>query len=918
MKRILIILLVLVALLAAGGFFLVKKYITPLDLPAYIVDAEEAMAAPGTIAIASVDMTYLRKVEKLLNPDKDPSPLPAAHTADKKTLLDKLKRQGIDVVAATDYALGTINVSQQKPAYSLVLYGRFAAEQFRKALSQHYQVEESANGTLLITQNAEPVKDPCADPTKLPAPKQQALLLQNNRILLSSPELMPVLLKRFSEKALAGVPLGNWRKFRKQKAVAAAVIAPAEAKKGAVDLPSAIIMGALSQQPLKEVYAGAVINVLPQPGFTMQVDAHANKATWPLEVKTKYDAWAADAMLELQDMPTVAALVKSLDVQADGNILHFKTLANKKTLDNLEKIPGEFVQMAFTGVFGGEKARPAGAEQVVKDNEVEKYQPQFDFSAVEPFDDKPAVYKPDYLAGPIAIRLKKIALFDADDSVLELEVNAQGKGFENLPGEMMHQSTNSPVAGLSITRVEDKAGNNLLREELCGPARNAVMASLSTMRDKEFKNNEWISKSIGVQGNKSVRLKPNVTLSDVALIKGHVAIQAATKTSTKTLQVPLFRKTIQTGSVRMFFRKNTPSGVRYTLSGDSNKILAVRAKNAKGQYLASDGSSAVGSDTKMVSKRFKGKVASVEVVVADAMQTKDYPFEISQVGPRYGKEGDGRTQVDLMVTSKKHFLRRHKDMQYKEEDCKDKQKFRAGTFMVCMDKFGSQWGRQVGGVFDVFAPYDEALQNDISAGQLSVDSVITDTGEEIKFDKKENINFTYLFESKYNNKTKEWDIVNRRLHGSSRLFSDSAALKDKNISKVKGTLTIRLPEHTSYFDLGAGNLGITEKSKNGIYAKISAYEDWNTYIDLHGPVEDVMRFLPYSKNGKVLNTANERINEKQYQTWGLSREDKAKVEALPKRWQGMITIYGEPEKIRVYYANDFEYINHKFQFNLTK
>lgn len=32
----------------------------------------------------------------------------------------------------------------------------------------------------------------------------------------------------------------------------------------------------------------------------------------------------------------------------------------------------------------------------------------------------------------------------------------------------------------------------------------------------------------------------------------------------------------------------------------------------------------------------------------------------------------------------------------------------------------------------------------------------------------------------------------------------------------------------------------------------------------------------------------------------------------------MITIYGIPEKIRVYYADDFEVIKHRFQFAINK
>ena len=71
--------------------------------------------------------------------------------------------------------------------------------------------------------------------------------------------------------------------------------------------------------------------------------------------------------------------------------------------------------------------------------------------------------------------------------------------------------------------------------------------------------------------------------------------------------------------------------------------------------------------------------------------------------------------------------------------------------------------------------------------------------------------------------------------------------------------------------------------------------------------------MPLAKDGSILNTGNDRINERKYQTWGMSKEDKEKINALPKKWQGMITIYGKPEKIRVFYANDFDVIKRKFQ-----
>lgn len=914
MKRILIILLVLIGLLAGGAYFLFLKAITPADVPAKVINAEEAVATSGTIAISSIDMSHVRRIEDMFKDIKDPSPLSYPKQAEPKpatSFLDKLNKQGVNLYKDTDYALATINVGQEKPAYTFVLFGRFSQGKLKQAIRQTHLVEENAGGYWLITQIAEEKKntDPCAVPTSS-VKKQQALHIQNDRILLSSPELMPILLNRFASKARAGVSLEKWREFRKDKVVAGAFMSPKEAKKGAVDLPSALLLGAVSNQPLTDIYGGAVVSVLPSPGFTVVVDAHSSDAAWPQEVKTKYDAWLVEIVSDLKEMPTLASLFKSLTVQAEGNILHFKTIATRSTLDNLEKVPAEFFKMIFSNIsFGEDKAE---GEQIVKVEDLKKYVSRFDFSSTEAFDKKSAFYESGYVAGPFGVRLKKIGLLDAENSIIELNIRTEGKGFENLSGELMHNSDELPAASLLVSRVEDKEGNNLLREELCGKTRNLVASALNASRDKEYVDSKWISKSLKISGEKSVRLKKNVTLSQVANIKGKVVIRAATQTSVKTLQMPFAKKTIENSKVRMYFKKSNSSTVKYDLSGEMNRIMAVRAKNAKGQYLADSSSSASGNEIKTVSKRFKGKVASIEVVIAEDLVSKEYPFELNQMDLQYGQQSTGY-QAGMMAISKKAFLRKHAKVKYIDV-CKDKQQVELGAFVVCLNNFGDRWGREVGGDFDVVAPYDEVLQNDLSAGVLSIDTVLTESGEEISFNKTEKVGFEYKFDTHYNEKKKDWDIINKRLYASSvKVFSDKEELKNKKVSVVKGSLTIRIPKQLKYVDLSANELGVIKKTDNGIIANVTAFEDWSTYIDLQGPVDKVMRFMPLAKDKAILKTGNDRINEKQYSTWGLSQEDKEKIEALPKKWQGMITIYGKPEVIRIYYADDFEIIKHKFQ-----
>lgn len=921
MKRILIILLLLIGILAGGGYFLFLETLKPTEFPAKVLNAENAIATSGTIAIGSINLSHIRRIDDMFKGVKDPSPINIPKKVEPKpakSLLDKLKKQGIDLYSETNYALATINVAQTKPAYTFVLFGNYSQAKLTQAIQRTHLVEESAEGYWLITPNTDEQKskDPCAVPTKKSSLKQQALHLQNDRILLSSPELMPSLLKRFTANARADVSLTKWRAFRKGKVVAAAFMSPKEAKKGAVDLQSALLLGAVSKQPLTDLYGGAVISLLPSPGLTIQVDAHSSDASWPLEVKNKYDAWLAEVLSEIKNMPTLASLLNALSLQAEGNILRFKTIATRTTLDNLEKIPGEFFKAILSNISFGE-GKGTGEEKIINEEDLKKYISRFDFSSLGAFDDKSTVYKLDQVVGPFGIRLKKIGLLATDNSVVELTINADGKGFENVFDNPMSKQDELAGASLLITSVEDKEGNNLLREELCGKTRNSIATPLTISRDKEYVDGKWISKSLKISGEKSVRLKQLVLLSQVAIIKGKVVVRAATQTSIKTVMPPFAKKTVETSKVRMYLKKSNPSTVKYDVSGDMTRIMAVRAKNAKGEYLAGSGSSSSSYEgIKTVSKYFSGKVASIEVVVAEQVKSEEYPFNINQISPRYGKKGG--KQIGMMITSKKRFLREYAKVKYTNE-CKDKQKIRAGAFLICLNEFGQQWGTQIGGDFEVIGPAEEALQNDLSAGVLSIDSVQTESGEKISFDESSTVGFNYKFDTNYNEKKKEWQITNRRFQASNvKVLTDKEELKDKKISTINGTLTIRIPKVPSYIVLEADELGVIKKNKDGITASINAFEDWNTYIDIQGPANKVMRFMPMASNGTVLNTGNDRLSVKKYNTWGMSKEDKEKLKTLPEKWQGMITIYGRPEKIRIFYANDFDIIKRKFHFSVKE
>jgi len=275
------------------------------------------------------------------------------------------------------------------------------------------------------------------------------------------------------------------------------------------------------------------------------------------------------------------------------------------------------------------------------------------------------------------------------------------------------------------------------------------------------------------------------------------------------------------------------------------------------------------------------RIASIEVVYAEKMESKDFVFEINKVAPKYGAP-KSTPQWRVKTNTKNSFKNTYRSNQF-DKVCPNKQKVNLGAFTVCLSKFSERWGRDIGGEFEVYAPAANGLQKNLVAAELSIDALVVDGGKTIPFNKSTSLNMSYSYDSKYNKATNGWEKTNKKLHaGYVTIYSDKKEHKEAKASAITGSLKIRLPRKLQTLTLDANELGKEIRRQSGIRAKISRYEDWNTYLELQGNIEKILQILPRSKDGTILSTGNDRIIEKTYQTWGLSKEEKAIIDAKPK------------------------------------
>jgi hypothetical protein len=92
-----------------------------------------------------------------------------------------------------------------------------------------------------------------------------------------------------------------------------------------------------------------------------------------------------------------------------------------------------------------------------------------------------------------------------------------------------------------------------------------------------------------------VRLNPGARLGDVAEIEGEITLNLAETTETQRLDAPFAGQTIESAGVRIELKEAGEQRLSYSVSGETDRLLSVRAFNAQGQALATAGTAGGGS-----------------------------------------------------------------------------------------------------------------------------------------------------------------------------------------------------------------------------------------------------------------------------------------------------------------------------------
>jgi hypothetical protein len=858
------------------------KKINPLATPKNLMMLEDALAGPDLVGLVYLDMDYFLRLEKAFMGEEDPLALPTSTGRDSKantSFLNFLGDSGINVSESVDYIIGGFFArDKNKGGQVQIALGNFPVE----TLTQYWKTSKDVKQTEIDGRTAwlwSPVDTDTCKPSR-----PEILIAEKDRLITGDPETVSWFLKRMDQPK-AQQDLSYWRNYRKGKLFSFAVFLPKNLK----DIPENgfIRMMAQSMQermvPVKGLYGGATVTWDPT-GVDLELLLESTDAAWNWEQHQEIQKWKKKTLKGIEkEFKSVKNLLSYIDSKATDDKLILQAKINEALVKDISGVFQEGVHWFASALSSSMSISNDGntsGEKTIPYKEVNQYKNIPRPKDLDPFD---ATANPDKsfatTTGPFGIQVKGISLNSKEAGVVDLDLEVVSSSIPKLEINSFAEEGEGTGAWFRVTHVFSKNGKELLREELCGKDRNSKAVALQkgfwNVDVKRVKKTPAIRKLIKdkprwsnltldvLKGDKTVHLKPGTRLSDIATIEGEVSIQLPSNIAKNRIKAPFKNKVVQTGELRIKMKSAASDTVSFTASGKVNHLLETRALNKSGKYLQSSSSMSSrlffgkGSNK---NKQFRGQPKTVEFVVARETSKKTYPFQFKFQRPAYPASPFFKS-VSVETQSRRAFLSQRVSTPKRKVCSNGSLEFQSRPFYICLNQsihMQSKWkkpGKYATGSFLVHSADTAAITNNLSAAQLTVEKVIVKDGSNptVKTLSVKDAQFLNL-SSNYVSPLK-----------GDQLRIEAGPVKEENESLTpvgfKGYLKIRLPRKLSSFRLDLFTLGSSAQSSNGLKAKFTGVSEKGIRMEIEGPRETLVHFIPLNLRGKSLTQKDPRIEK---------------------------------------------------------
>ena len=890
----------LLAAAGAGGYWYLSSKVEAKPVPAAVLAAEQALGLPETAGLVHLDLSHAVEVEEIFLGEADREAL-LAPVAGSGSLVDLLLQGGLDPRQAVSHLVGALVIGKTGPGAVGIFIGRFPVDRLSELLAERYDIEEaSAAGKPVLLLSHFDV-DRCETTGPL------ALHLTPERLVLGDPVLVGAVLERLDEGAASAIDLAAWRAYRNGKVLSLALLRGPQELAEQTPHPTVRMVAQMAAgsaeaalEPIDQVYASVSFQALP-PRLVVGTRIVTDEPTWAVETAASYAAWTEEVDAELgRRLPALARLTDHLSVTAEDGHLVAEAALGDDFLDDAAEVPVEVMRLMFiglgsgsvnSGAAGGES--PAIEEKILPPGEVTTYRASADHASLPGFDPElDQSFEPVTLNGPFGLRVDAFRLVEAEgQELVEISIAVLSGELPNMELESLHQVSGNARARLVITAVSDAAGGQLLREERCGSERNGLPGDLQASNRGRYVNDNFVQVPV-VQGEKAVRLDSEAGVEDIAAITGYIDLRLPTRVETRRIEAPFEGQLIELPGLRIKLAESEPGAVKYEISGASDRVLAVRGLNGAGKYLRGAGSytsNRLLDAGKTVSKSFAGTPAAVEFVIAAEDAVQRYPFEIAPVAPRFDR-WDYPRPFTVAATSTEAFRQDSANVDLSEACEGRPEDPQLAPFQVCPQSLAAQWGGLTG-QFQVVGPQLPALLGNLSALELRLDSV--DAGDtetaRVPVDLGQFLRLRETYGSEL-------------LEATPWLQAEAPeALENTEIRAVQGRLVARLPLDLERLSLPVAELGSRASHANGLTVRLVGFWNGSLQLDVSGPRERIVQFVPRDAAGQALAVNNARLD----------------ATGEPGHWRASLSVSGRPASLDIVFAAAQDVLEYPFDITLN-
>jgi hypothetical protein len=609
-----LILGLLAGVVAVGASLYLAVWRPLFALPETLPRVEQALATPDLMVLAGLNAKQAVFLERWLMDTPAASPPSASPAIGDRTLLDHLRAGHADPRRDLDYVLyGLYPNPSSGPRQAIAFIGRFDPA----AVGAYLEGELHAKRLSVAGHSSYEVT--LTDSTSCKVASTWLVTAEPGWILVADPAVHASLVSRLTgAPAAGGAEIGWWHDLSGTDLVSLANRRPDGLKSFAPVpfLEPAAEAAAPQIAAFDHAYLGLGISAVPPQGeLRLVLDAKdpARAAeqikTWQRAVVESRDRWAGT-------MPSVARLFDGLAIRTEGARSTVNVTVDRATAARLQDVGNELVASIFSGFSMQANAQPSGAGAGAERLETDppKFEPTAAISTLKLYDSSAQfAEKVDQRSGLFGLRLHAIRLGPRPGDGPEVVV-------EGFAGAIPNLAASPDRATLVIDNVTSATGQELMKREECGRERNSLPASFTSALPPQLK------------ASKIVHLIAGADAHTLQRIAGHITLRLPTRIEAVRIADPKAGAVVEKYGARVSINQVAGGSLSYQITGASDRVVLIRALNAKGQQLAS--SMKISGDLFLggglaARTDYSGTIGALEVIFAAEGQSAEFPFVLT-------------------------------------------------------------------------------------------------------------------------------------------------------------------------------------------------------------------------------------------------------------------------------------------------